>query len=86
MEEKLYPVFQVDVCFSSYAMDYQLVGAETISDLKERLNEIFGDSLTKDEIKKIKHTRQNDYKRIKKLDDIYTKEPYKILTSYAYYE
>jgi len=86
MEEKLYPVFQVDVCFSSYAMDYELVGAETISDLKEHLNEIFGNSLTKEEIKKIKHPGQNDFNRIKKLDGIYTKEPYKNLTSYGYYE
>ena len=86
MEEKIYPVFEVDTCFSSYAMDYSLVGAENISDLKEHLNDIFGDSLSKPQIKKIKHPGQGDFSRIKKIDGLYTKEPYKILTTYGYAE
>lgn len=86
MEEKLYPVFQVDICFSSYALDYQLVGAENVDDLKEHIEEIFGNSLSKSEIKKIKKPGKNDYDRIEQIDGLYTKEPYKILTTFAYYE
>lgn len=86
MEDSLYPVFEVDTSFHSYEMEYALIGAKNIDDLKEHINELFKDVLTKSQLKKIKTPGKKDYERIRQIDCMYTNEPYKILTYYAYYE
>ena len=34
-EKKLYQVFSIDICFTSYAIDYVYVGGESIEDIRE---------------------------------------------------
>ncbi len=44
MEKKLYKVFNVDVCFTDYAANEVLIGAESIEDLKNHFEEIYPDT------------------------------------------
>ena len=37
--EKKYQVYSVDTCFEEYAMEYQLIGAESVEDLLLHLKE-----------------------------------------------
>ena len=85
----MYKVFEIDTCFSSYAMDYRLVGAKDKEDLKSHLEDILGEMCTKKEIEDIISSDIEDegsYTRIKEMNGLFTDEPYKILTSYGYYE
>ena len=78
-EKKVFPVFSVNVCFDSWAMDQILVGAESIDDLVINLNSI----VHKDDAKKIKKERAW---RIVKIPSLYTDCPYVILDRYSYFE
>lgn len=80
MKEKFYPVFEVDICFTPYAMDYSLVGAESVNDRAKHIEEIFTSEIAKAHIGDVKKHR------IKQIEGLFTKEPYKIITTYAYYE
>lgn len=42
-EKKLYQVFSIDVCLTTYAIDYVYVGAESIEDIREHFKDIFPD-------------------------------------------
>ena len=42
-EKKLYQVFSIDVCLTSYAIDYIYVGGESIEDIKNHFKDIFPD-------------------------------------------
>ena len=78
----MYPVFQVDIYFGSWGMEFVLVCAEDITDLKNHLETIFPD-LTKREIKKLK---KDDW-RIKSIPGLFPDTPpYTIITSYSYIE
>ena len=89
MEKELYPVFRVDVCFASYAMNYKLIGAKSREDLIENFDwadgniDIFEESFTFKEA--MNHMNGEDF-RIKQIEGLYTDTPYKILDSYSYYE
>lgn len=89
MEKELYPVFCVDVCFASCAMDYKLIGAKSREDLIENFDwadgniDIFEESFTFEEA--MDHMKGEDF-RIKQIEGLYTDTPYKILDSYSYYE
>ena len=76
MEKKYYPLFSVDVCTMSYAMDYRLVGAESPEDLLAHWDEVFGN--TPVEIKSLD--------RITPIPDAYTTTPYKVIDGYGYCE
>ena len=89
MEKELYPVFSVDVCFASYAMDYKLIGAKSRKDLIENFDwadgniDIFDKAFTFKEA--MDHMKGEDF-RIKQIPGLYTDKPYEILDTYAYYE
>ncbi len=89
MKKKLYPVFRVDVCFSSYAIDYKLIGAKSREDLIENFDwadaniDIFDEAFTFKEA--MDHMKGEDF-RIKQIEGLYTDTPYKTLTTFAYYE
>ena len=78
-ENKLFPVFVVNVCFSSWSMDEILVGAEDENDLIKNLKSV----VHKDDVKKIKKEKSW---RIRKVPNLYTDSPYVILDRYAYFE
>lgn len=79
-EKKVFPVFSVDVCFDSYAMDQVLVGAESVDDLIKNLKPIVR---YKREVNKISKERET---RIVKIPNLYTDKPYTVLDRYAYFE
>ena len=89
MEKELYPVFQVDVCFVPYAIDYKLIGAKSREDLIKNFDwdygiiDIFDETFTFKEA--MDHMNGDDF-RIKKIEGLYTDTPYKVLTEFAYYE
>lgn len=94
MTGKKYPVFEIDTYFSTYGMEYHLVGAESIDDLREHLEEIFKEyGFNSSQFKQLKGVEcENDddcclnCDRIQQIPGLYTDEPYKILTSYGYSE
>ena len=79
-EKKVFPVFSVDVCFDSWAMDQVLVGAESEEDLFKNLKPIV--RYKKD---RIKISKERDW-RITKVPNLYTDKPYTVLDRYAYFE
>ena len=81
-----YQVYEVDVCFSSYAIGYKLIGAKDESDLKSHIKDILGETLTERELSEIISPEDEDYPRIKEIKGLLTDKPYEVLTSYAYYE
>lgn len=81
-----YQVYEVDVCFSSYALEYKLIGAKDESDLKSHIKDILGETLTERQLSEIIAPEDEDYPRINKINGLFTDKPYKVLTSYAYYE
>ena len=89
MENKLYPVFCVDVCFTSYAMDYKLIGANSREALIKNFDwadgniDIFDEAFTFEEA--MDHIKVEDL-RIQQIKGLYTDVPYKVLDSYSYYE
>lgn len=79
----MYPVFQVDTYFSSWGMEFYLVGALNEEDVKSHLDKIFeGQVFTPEEKRKL----QTEEYRIEKIDGLFTEEPYKVITSYGYME
>lgn len=80
---KMYPVFRVDICFTSYAMHYVLVGAESKEDLLVHKHDIFTDTDldygtgSVDEITDV---------RVEEVKGLYTDNPYTQLDHYSYYE
>lgn len=90
MEKELYPVFSVDVCFASYAIDWILVGAKSKKDLIDNLDwndgviEIFETFGSFDDA--MRQIEEGDYHRIKQIEGLYTDTPYKILDRCSYYE
>ena len=78
-EKKYYPVFSVDVCFESCAMEVMLVGAENKSDLVKHLKPL----MHKDDFKKVSKERAW---RITLIPSLFTDKPYEALDRYSYYE
>jgi hypothetical protein len=42
-EKKFYQVFSIDICFTSYAIDYVFVGGESAEDIRNHFKDIFPD-------------------------------------------
>lgn len=84
-DKELYPIFEVDTCIQSYAMEYTLIGAIDLDDLLKHLPNIL-----KEMGKPYKERRQmmEDYKvwHPKVVEGTYTDKPYVPLSTYAYYE
>lgn len=78
--EKKYQVYSVDTCFSEYAMEYQLVGAESVDDLITHLKDFIR---YKKDRKRIENEREW---RIREIPHLYTDVPYIGLDSYGYCE
>lgn len=84
-EKKFYPVFRIDVCFSGYAMDYVLVGAESMDDLIAHIHDILTDddldygTASVDEL-------ASETSRFEEVKNMYTDKPYTVLDSFSYYE
>lgn len=84
-EKKFYPVFRIDVCFTGYAMDYVLVGAESLDDLIAHIHDILTDddidygTASVDEL-------ASETSRFEEVKNMYTDKPYTVLDSYSYYE
>ena len=84
-EKKFYPVFRIDVCFTGYAMNYVLVGAENMDDLIAHIHDIFTDNdldygtASVDEL-------ASETSRFEEVKNMYTDNPYVILDSFSYYE
>ena len=86
-DKKLYPVFRVDVCFTSYAMEYKLIGAKNVKDLRQHIKAILSDAgIINEEELSVLETGKRDSFRFVKMKNVYTDKPYKILDSFAYYE
>ena len=77
----MYPVFQVDIYFGSWGMEFVLVGAEDIDDLRNHIENLFPD-LTKKEKKLLK----KDPWRIQSIPGLFTDNPHTIITSFGYVE
>ena len=91
-QEEKYQVFSVDVCTQMYAIEYWLVGAKSIDDLTQHLQELFSyidkhgkkHYYDQNRVKRIIKEREN---RIRPLVNVYTTNaPYTIIDSYAYAE
>ena len=84
----MYKIYEVDVCFTSYAMDTCLIGASDIEDLVAHLKEIFEDRLENTEIEELIASAKEEsvFQRIKEVKSLFTDEPYKILEWFSYYE
>ena len=80
-EKKVFPVFSVDVCLVSYAMDQVLIGAESVDDLIKNLSTVI--DIDKRVVKKV--SNEKDW-RISKISNLYTDKPYTLLDRYTYYE
>lgn len=85
--KKFYPVFSVDVCFTPYAMEYKLIGAKNVKDLRQHIKAILSDDgIINEEELSVLETGKRDSFRIVKMKNVYTDKPYKILDSFTYYE
>jgi secreted Zn-dependent insulinase-like peptidase len=82
IDKELYQVFEVDTCFSSWAMGYCLVGAESLEDLKAHAAEIFKGVLN---ARQRKSLFKEEY-RVNEIKGVYTETPYQILERYSYVE
>lgn len=81
-----YKVYEVDVCFSSYALEYKLIGTKDENDLKSHIKDILEETLTERQLSEIIAPKDEYYPRITEIKGLFTDKPYKVLTSYAYYE
>ena len=79
--EKKYQVYSVDTCFEEYAMEYQLIGAESVEDLLLHLKDC--KTVNKKAVNKI---RKEAEWRIREIPHLYTDVPYIGLDSYGYCE
>ena len=79
--EKKYQVYSVDTCFDCYAMEYQLIGAESVEDLLLHLKDC--KTVSKRVVGRIK--KESKW-RIREIPHLYTDVPYIGLDSYGYYE
>ena len=85
--KKFYPVFSVDVCFASYAIEYKLIGAKNVKDLRQHIKAIVSDyGLSEEELSVLETGGKRDAYRIVKMKNVYTDKPYQILDSFSYYE
>lgn len=83
----MYPVFRIDICFSSYATDYILVGAKDKDDLIKHLKDVISDNdLYGGSIDDIISSEKSRFKRIDEIKHMLTDIPYTIIDSYSYYE
>lgn len=80
---KMYPVFRVDICFTGYAINYALIGAESIQDLIAHIHDIFTEDDMDYGYGSVDEITES---RIEEVKGLYTNNPYIILDSYAYYE
>ena len=78
--EKKYKVYSIDTCFDEYAIEFKLVGAESVDDLLSHLDTVVE---YKRQVKKI--VRDKDW-RISEIPHLYTDTPYVVLDCYAYCE
>lgn len=77
-------VWEVDVCFQSWASDVCLIGADSPEEIIENLNVIFGEKyFMKQEINELKKFSSD---RIKEIPGLFTDTPLKILNRWSYYE
>lgn len=84
-EKKFYQVFRIDICFTGYAMDYVLVGAESVDDLIAHIH----DFLTDDDLDYGTESVDElalETSRFEEVKDMYTDKPYVVLDSFSYYE
>ena len=84
-DKELYPIFSVDICTQSYAMEESLIGAINVDDLIEHLPEILK------KLGKSYQERREIMKGLKEykpevIDGAYTDKPYTQLTVYGYWE
>ena len=87
-EKKVFPVFCVDICFQSYAMDLILVGAESEDDLIKNLRHILSECYLDNDLDSdrfIEEIIESDY-RIQKKANLYTDKPYEILDRVVFIE
>ena len=80
---KMYPVFRVDICFSGYAIDYALIGAESVKDLLNHIHDIFSDDDLNYGLVSVDNITET---RIEEVKGLYTDKPYTVIDSYSYYE
>ena len=85
MEKKYYPLFSVDVCTMTCAMDYRLVGAESPEDLLAHWDEVF-ENVTLIDFENDDPVDIKRLDRITPIPDAYTTTPYKVIDGYSYYE
>ena len=79
----MYQVYSVDTCFSEYAMEYVLVGAESENDLISHL----GDFIQyKKDVKRIIKDQEDGVCRIREIENLFTDVPYTVLDCFGYYE
>lgn len=89
--KKMYQVFEVDVCFTSYAIDYVLIGAKDKDDLLAHIDDWFDDEKffslhAGDDTETLMHLIKTDEYRVKAVDNLYTDVPYTVLNEFSYWE
>ena len=78
-DKELYPVFELDVCTMSYAIDFILVGAKDENDVIQHLPEILKDidKCAKDRKEIIKRYKyDSEYYKPTPVPNVYTDKPY----------
>jgi len=82
----MYKVFELDVFFSSYGMEYVLVGAIDEEDLKKHITKEFMSLVGGGTSRKKFIKRLEEEKRIHEIPNVFTDTPYVILARYCYWE
>lgn len=86
-----YQVFEVDVCFTSYAIDYVLMGAKDKDDLLAHIDDWYDEEFLNftshiEDAETLAHLIKIDEHRVKAVDNLYTDVPYTVLNRFSYYE
>lgn len=89
--KKMYQVFEVSVCFTSYAIDYVLIGAKDKDDLLAHIDDWYDDeeffSLRPGEdAETLMNLIKTNEHVVKAIDNLYTDVPYTVLNRFSYYE
>ena len=85
VRKKVYPVFKIDICFSSYAIHYILVGAVSVEDLIDHIHEFLSDNDINFGCGRVDKL-VSETSRFEEVKNMYTDKPYTIIDSYSYVE
>ena len=85
--KQFYKVWEVDICFDSYASEVILVGADSEEEIIKNLRNICNNRrFTKDQIKEFKDSLSSGWPRIKEIPNLWTDKKLYLLETWGYLE